>query len=69
MRGIYVTGNSEGVNRAALKGGDLFIMPNLPSFPGPTVWLATQVLEHWDGKSGWTKVAVTLQVPQTEQAT
>lgn len=61
MRAIYITGNVEGVDRAAIKGGDLFTMPNLPSFPGPTSWLTAQVLEHWDGASGWTKVAVVLQ--------
>lgn len=61
LRAIYITGNIEGVDRAAIKGGDLFIMPNLPSFPGPTTWLTTQVLEHWDGATGWTKLAVVLQ--------
>ena len=61
LRAIYLMGNIEGVDRAAIKGGDLFTMPSLPSFPGPTVWLVTQVLEHWDGATGWTKVAVVLQ--------
>ncbi len=61
MRAIYLSGNVEGVDRAAIKGGDLFTMPDMPSFPGPTVWLVTQVLEHWDGATGWTKFAVVLQ--------
>ena len=61
MRAIYLTGNTEGVDRAAIKGGDLFTMPSLPSFPGPTTWLVAQVLEHWDGATGWTKIAIVLQ--------
>jgi hypothetical protein len=51
-RAIYLSGNIEGVDRAALKGGDLF------TFPDGTVWLVVQVLEHWPD---WTKCAVTLQ--------
>lgn len=61
LRAIYLTGNVEGVDRAAIKGGDLFTMPDMPSFPGPTVWLVSQVLEHWNGRTGWTKCAVVLQ--------
>lgn len=62
MRAIYIQGNVEGVDRNAIKGGDIFTMPDMPSFPGPTTWLVTQVLEHWDGPTGWSKLAVTLQV-------
>ena len=54
----YFYGNVEGLNRAAMKGGDLVTMPDLPTFPGPTVWLVAQVLEHFEG---WTSVALTLQ--------
>ena len=50
-----------GPNRQAIKGGDLFTMPSLPTFPGPTTWLVTQVLEHFEG---WTSVALTLQLKQ-----
>jgi hypothetical protein len=57
-RAAYLSGNWEGVDRQALKGGDLLVMPDLPDFPGPTTWLVTQVLEHW---SGWVKLAITLQ--------
>ncbi len=60
-RKAYLNGNIEGLDRAAIKGGDLFIMPNLPDFPGPTTWLVATVLEHWPG---WTCVALTLQLPQ-----
>ena len=61
MRAIYVCGNIEAVDRAAIKGGDLFLVPPLPTFPMPTTWLVAQVLEHWDGRTGWTKAAVVLQ--------
>lgn len=54
----YFNGNVEGLNRAAMKGGDLVVMPDLPTFPGPTTWLIAQVLEHFEG---WTSVSLTLQ--------
>lgn len=57
----YFYGNIEGVDRQAIKGGDLVMMPSLPTFPGPTTWLVAQVLEHFEG---WTSVALTLQLPQ-----
>lgn len=60
-RKCYLNGNIEGIDRGAIKGGDLFTMPNLPDFPGPTTWLVAQVLEHWPG---WSSVALTLQLPQ-----
>ena len=60
-RAVYLNGNIEGVDRQAIKGGDLFVMPDLPDFPGPTTWLVTQVLEHWPG---WSKLAITLQLKQ-----
>jgi hypothetical protein len=51
-RAAYLTGNVGGLDRAALKGGDLFILPD------QTEWLVTQVLEPW---STWTKVAICKQ--------
>lgn len=57
----YFYGNIEGIDRQAIKGGDLVQMPSLPTFPGPTTWLVAQVLEHFEG---WTSVALTLQLPQ-----
>lgn len=52
MRAIYLNGDVQGVDRPLGKGGDLFTLPT-------GKWLATTVLETWDG--GWCKVAVTLQ--------
>lgn len=57
-RKIYLSGNTEGVDRQAIKGGDLIQMPNMPDFPGPTTWLVAQVLEWFQG---WCSVAATLQ--------
>lgn len=57
-RAIYMQGNIEGLDRQAIKGGDLIVMPDLPDFPGPTTWLVAQAIEHWPG---WSKLAVTLQ--------
>ncbi len=57
-RKAYLIGNWEGLNRQQGKGGDLIIMPSLPTFPGPTTWLVAMVLEHFEG---WTSVALTLQ--------
>lgn len=54
MRAIYLNGTIEGVNRAAIKGGDIF------TFPDGSTWLVTQPLENWPD---WSKVAVTLQNP------
>jgi hypothetical protein len=53
MRGVWMPGNIEGLDRPAGKGGDLLV------FNGQ-LWLVTQVLETWDA-SGWCHVAVTLQ--------
>lgn len=57
-RKVYLNGNIEGVDRQAIKGGDLFIMPDMVGFPGPTTWLVGQVLEHF---ADWTSLAITLQ--------
>lgn len=57
-RKIYMMGNPEGLDRQAIKGGDLVDMPDLPNFPGPTTWLVAMVLEHWPD---WSAIAVTLQ--------
>ncbi len=54
----YMYGNIEGLDRQAIKGGDLIVMPDSADFPGPTTWLVAQVIEHW---TGWSKLAVTLQ--------
>lgn len=57
-RKFYLTGNVEGIDRQAKKGGDLIQMPSLPNFPGPTTWLIVQVMEWWQE---WCCVAGTLQ--------
>jgi hypothetical protein len=60
-RACYVNGNTEGVDRQAIKGGDLLTMPDMPGFPGPTTWLVVQQLEWWPD---WSKFAITLQLKQ-----
>jgi hypothetical protein len=57
-RKVYMNGNVEGLDRQAIKGGDLITMGTAPGFPGPTTWLVSQVLEHWPD---WCSVAITLQ--------
>ena len=52
-RAIYLNGNIEGVDRAAIKGGDLITEPD------GTVWLVAMVLEAWPD---WSKVCCTKQV-------
>ncbi len=52
-RAVYINGDWEGLDRSAIKGGDLLTTPDA------RVWLVSQVLEHWD--TGWTKLAVILQ--------
>jgi hypothetical protein len=59
-RKVYLNGNFEGIDRQAVKGGDLLTMPTLPDFAGPTTWLVVQVLEWWQD---WCALAVTLQNP------
>lgn len=51
-KAIYINGNVEGVNRVAIKGGDLF------TFPDGTAWLVVVALENWPD---WSKIAVVKQ--------
>jgi hypothetical protein len=51
-RSVYLNGDWQGLNRSAIKGGDILTMPD------NTVWLVAMVLEHWPD---WTKIAITLQ--------
>lgn len=53
LRGVYMNGNVEGLDRPAGKGGDVLM------FKGQ-YWLVMTVLETWD-TAGWCKVAVALQ--------
>jgi hypothetical protein len=52
-RKIYLNGTIEGVDRAAIKGGDIF------TFPDGSVWLVAMALENWPD---WSALAVTKQV-------
>ena len=54
-RGIYVSGDLNGVVRVTLKGGDLITLPDA------SVWLVVQQLEGWNLTAGWTKAAIVLQ--------
>jgi len=62
-RAVYVNARLQGVNRSAMKGGDRLSIPSGLT-PGAAMddWLVKGMLEPWDA-AGWTKVAVTLQVP------
>jgi len=52
QRKVYINGLLQGVNRPAVKGGDLI------TFPDATVWLVVQPLEQFPD---WTSAAVTEQ--------
>ena len=67
MRTVYINGRVQGVNRQAIKGGDVIALPTGLTVAPPLadIWLVTTVLEPWD-TPGWCKVLVTLQA--TEQA-
>lgn len=56
FRAMYVDMRWQGINRPAVKGGDLVTEPD------GTVWLVTTELEAWSASAGWTKVAVTQQL-------
>lgn len=57
-RAIYISGDVQGVNRAEIKGGDLF------TFADGTEWLVVQALETWPQ---WSKVCVTQQLGNTHR--
>lgn len=61
-RSVYVNGTVHGVNRPALKGGDLLLIPTGLSATPPLTdtWLVKSVPEPWDA-GGWTRVIVVLQ--------
>lgn len=54
VRGVWMNGSPDNVNRPAAKGGDLL------TFGGAT-WLVNHVIEDFDA-SGWSHVAVVRQV-------
>lgn len=55
VRAIYITGAVEGLERVAMKGGDVI------TFNGKS-WLVKATLEPWDA-GGWCKVAAVEQSP------
>jgi hypothetical protein len=59
LRAVYLFGDTQGVMRVAVKGGDLLQFPEYPGAP-TTNWLVTEVLETWN--PGWSKVIATQQV-------
>lgn len=61
LRGVYMYGNTQGVDRSNLKGGDWLVFAQVP---GGTLqgWKVVCVLETWPD---WSKVAVVLQLTVT----
>lgn len=55
FKSVYLNGHWEGLNRAAIKGGDIIIMPD------QTTWLVQVVPENWPD---WTHMIVVLQNPR-----
>jgi hypothetical protein len=55
QRGMYVNGPFAGVDRAAIRGGDLIQLPD------GTKWLVTMLLENFTPTAGWVKCAVVKQ--------
>lgn len=56
-RAVYMYGNTVGVDRSNLKGGDLLWFPQATGLPSE-LWKVVCVLETWPD---WSKVAVVLQ--------
>lgn len=54
-RALYVSAPLHGIQRPALKGGDMVTLPD------GSVYLVTQPLESFYMSAGWQKVAITLQ--------
>lgn len=61
-RAVYMFGNTQGVSRPDVKGGDLLIFPQTVGGT-PQLWLVVAVLETWapGDPQGWCKLGVTLQ--------
>lgn len=60
-RAVYMYGNTVGVDRSNLKGGDWLVFPQAAGLP-PQGWKVACVLETWPD---WSKVAVVLQLTVT----
>jgi hypothetical protein len=60
-RAVYLFGNTQGVVRPDVKGGDLLVFPQALGGT-PQTWLVVVVLETWNpDRLGWCKVGVVLQ--------
>lgn len=60
-RSVYMFGNTVGVDRPDVKGGDLLSFPQV-SGGTPQLWLVVVVLESWSpDPASWCKVGVVLQ--------
>lgn len=59
VRGVYMNGDIEGLERFAGKGGDVLLFTN-PQTGLTGAWLVEEVMETWD-QDGWCRVIVTLQ--------
>jgi hypothetical protein len=60
-RSVYMFGNSVGVSRPDVKGGDLLVFPQVRG-GAPQTWLVVAVLESWaPDVAGWCKLGVILQ--------
>lgn len=66
MRAVYINGSLQGLNRAALRGGDILLIPTNLTGNSMDTYLVKSVIEGWDA-DGWTKVAVVLQNPPVDQ--
>lgn len=61
LRAVYMYGNTQGVVRQDVKGGDLLQFPETPADLISKDWLVVQVFETWPD---WSKVAVWQQLAQ-----
>jgi hypothetical protein len=62
LRAVYMYGNTQGVVRPDVKGGDLLEFPQVQGGT-PQQWLVVAVLETWSpDAAGWCKLGVNLQI-------
>lgn len=60
-RSVYMFGNTQGVDRPDVKGGDLLAFPAIVGGTAQ-LWLVVVVLETWSpDTAGWCKLGVVLQ--------
>jgi len=66
VRGVWMNGQVQGVQRPDIRGGDILQIPTGLSGNAYDTWLVKAVLEGWDA-DGWCHVAVVLQMPTQSQ--